>query len=111
LSLSLHSEITSASFKESLTKAATSHPAVTSHQSGKELTKEQEGILAKMVFEHKTWTEIGRHFSGHTLQSLKENFFTKQGGKPRKQGRKPGVKDGDAWRPSTRVVDVDSGAV
>jgi len=33
-----------------------------------------------MVLDDKTWAEIGRHFPGHTLQSLKDNFFTKQGG-------------------------------
>jgi hypothetical protein len=45
-----------------------------------------------MVYDDETWTKIGQHFSGHTLQSLKENLFTKQGGKPRKRGRKPGAK-------------------
>jgi len=58
----------------------------------KELTKEQERLLANMVHKDKTWTEIRRHFPGYPLRSLKENYFTKQGGQPRKRGRKPGVR-------------------
>lgn len=60
-------------------EAAVSHQAVTSRKPGKELTKIQESLLATMVHKDKTWAEIGRHFSDHTLQSLKENF-KKQGG-------------------------------
>lgn len=92
LNLSLDSEALGASSGESPTKAAVCYRAVTSRKPGKELTEEQESLLAKMVHEDKTWTEIGRHFPGHTLQSPKENFFTKQGGRPRKRGRKPGVR-------------------
>ncbi|KAF8850006.1 hypothetical protein BDZ45DRAFT_697068 [Acephala macrosclerotiorum] len=92
LGLSLHSEILGAGSRESSAEAVVSHKAVASRKPGKELTKEQESLLAKMVHEDETWTEIRRHFPGHTLQSLKENFFTKQGGKPRKRGRKPGVR-------------------
>lgn len=92
LNLSLHSGVLAAGSKESSAEATVSHQTVTSRKPGKELPKEQESLLAKMVDEDRTWTEIGRHFPGHTLQSLKENFFTKQGGKPRKRGRKPGVK-------------------
>lgn len=94
LNLSLHSEVLSTSSRESSVEAAVSCRAATSRKPGKELTKNQESLLAKMVHEDKTWAEIGRHFPGHTLQSLKENFFTKQGGKPRKRGRKPRVKAG-----------------
>ncbi|KAH7374060.1 hypothetical protein BKA64DRAFT_256163 [Cadophora sp. MPI-SDFR-AT-0126] len=92
LSLSLHSGGLSTSSRESSVEAAVSRRAVTSRKPGKELTENQERLLAKMVHDDKTWTEIGGHFPGHTLQSLKENFFTKQGGKPRKRGRKPGVR-------------------
>ncbi|TVY13031.1 hypothetical protein LARI1_G009055 [Lachnellula arida] len=92
LNLSLHSEDSSVSAKESSIDAAISRRAVTSRKPGKELTKDQESLLAKMVQDDQTWTEIGRHFPGYTLQWLKKNFFTKQGGKPRKRGRKPGVK-------------------
>jgi len=49
-----------------------------------------------MVHDDKTWAEIERHFPVHTLQSLKENFFTKQGGQARKRGRKPGARAGGA---------------
>jgi hypothetical protein len=94
LNLTLNSEVLGGGSGESPTKAAASHPAVTSRKPGKEFTKEQESQLAAMVREDKTWAEIGRHFSGQTLQSLKENFFTKQGGKPRKRGRKPNVRAG-----------------
>jgi hypothetical protein len=45
-----------------------------------------------MVQEDETWADIGRHFPGYILQLLKENFFMKQGGQPRKQGRKAGVR-------------------
>ncbi|KAH7342186.1 hypothetical protein BKA65DRAFT_478089 [Rhexocercosporidium sp. MPI-PUGE-AT-0058] len=96
LNLSLYSEVLSASSRESSTEDALSRRAVTSRKPGKQLTKNQESRLAKIVHEDKTWAEIRRHFPGHTLQSLKENFFTKQGGKPRKRGRKPGVKAGGA---------------
>ncbi|KAH6702756.1 hypothetical protein BKA61DRAFT_680954 [Leptodontidium sp. MPI-SDFR-AT-0119] len=92
LCLSLHSEVLSTSSRESSVEAPVSRRAVTSRKPGKELTKNQERLLAKMVHDDKTWAEIGRHFPGHTMQSLKDNFFTKQGGKPRKRGRKPGVR-------------------
>ncbi|KUJ06353.1 uncharacterized protein LY89DRAFT_743964 [Mollisia scopiformis] len=92
LSLSLHSEVLSTSSRELSVEAAVSRQAVTSRKPGKEPTKNQESLLAKMVHDDKTWAEIGQHFPGHTLQSLKENFFTKQGGKPRRRGRKAGVK-------------------
>jgi hypothetical protein len=36
--------------------------------------------LAKMVRDDQTWAEIGRHFPGHTLPSLKENFSRSKGG-------------------------------
>jgi hypothetical protein len=94
LNLSLHSEDLSDSSEESSIEATVSRRAVTSRKPSKELTKDQESLLAKMVHDDQTWTEIGQHFPGHTLQSLKENFFTKQGGKPRKRGRKPGVRRG-----------------
>ncbi|KAH6698236.1 hypothetical protein BKA61DRAFT_622485 [Leptodontidium sp. MPI-SDFR-AT-0119] len=77
--------------RRSWTRDSTSD-AISTRRPGKELTKRQEILLAKMVHDDKTWAEIGGQFPGHTLQSLKENFFTKQGGKPRKRGRKPGVK-------------------
>jgi hypothetical protein len=77
--------------RRSWTRESTSD-TISTRRPGKELTERQEIRLAKMVHDNKTWAEIGRHFPGHTLQSLKENFFTKQGGKPRKRGRKPGVK-------------------
>ncbi|PVH67814.1 hypothetical protein DL98DRAFT_263536 [Cadophora sp. DSE1049] len=92
LNLSLHSEVLGTSSWESSVEAAVSRRAVTSRKPGKELTKDQERLLAKMVYDDETWAEIGRHFPGQTLQSLKENFFTKQGGKPRKRGRKPAVR-------------------
>ncbi|KAH7363929.1 hypothetical protein BKA65DRAFT_124992 [Rhexocercosporidium sp. MPI-PUGE-AT-0058] len=91
LSLSLHSEVLSTSSRESSVEAAVSRRAIPSRKPGKELTKKQESLLAKMVHDDKTWAEIGQHFPSHTLQSLKENF-KKQGGKPRKRGRKAGVK-------------------
>jgi hypothetical protein len=86
--LSLHSEV--------LGSASASHQVVSTRKLGKELTKEQESLLAKMIHDDQTWTEIGRHFPGHTLPSLKENFFKKQGGQPRKRGRKPGARAGGA---------------
>lgn len=89
--LSLHSEVLG-SARELLAKAAVSHRVVSKRKPGKELTTEQESLLAKMVQEDETWADIGRHFPGHTLQSLKENFFMKQGGQPRKRGRKAGVR-------------------
>jgi hypothetical protein len=94
--LSLHSEVLGSVSGESPAKAAVSHRAISTRKPGKELTKEQESLLVKMVREDETWTEIGRHFPGHTLQSLKENFFTKQGGQPRKRGRKSGARAGGA---------------
>jgi len=78
--LSLHSEVLGSVSGESPAKATVSHRAVSTRKPGKELTKEQESLLAKMVYEDKTWTEIGRHFPGHRLHLLKENFFKKQGG-------------------------------
>ena len=92
LDLSLHSEVLSAGSRELSAEAVVTHKAVASRKPGKELTEEQESLLAKMVHEDKTWAEIGQRFPGHTLLSLKENFFTKQGGRPRKRGRKPGVR-------------------
>ena len=91
LHLSLHPEVLDSVSRESLAKAAVSHRVVSTRKPGKVLTKEQESLLAKMVHDDQTWAEIGRHFPGHTLPSLKENFFTEQGGQPRKGGRKPGV--------------------
>jgi hypothetical protein len=81
--------------RRSRTRESTSD-TISTRRPGKELTERQEILLAKMVHDDKTWAEIGRHFPGHTLQSLKENFFTKQGGKPRKRGRKPGARAGGA---------------
>jgi hypothetical protein len=90
--LSLHSEVLGSISRESSAKPAASHRVVSKRKPGKELTKEQESLLAKMVYDDQTWAEIGRHFPGHTLPSLKENFFMKQGGQPRKRGRKAGVR-------------------
>jgi hypothetical protein len=84
-------EIFSASSRESLPEAVVFPRAVRSRKPGRELTENQESLLVKMVHNDKTWAEIGRHFPGHTLHSLKENFFTRQGGKPRV---KAGVKAG-----------------
>jgi hypothetical protein len=81
----LYSKILGTGCKGSSAKAAESHYAVMPRKVGKELTKEQERHLAKLI-DNKTWTEIGRCFPGHSLQSLKENFFTKQRGQPRKRG-------------------------
>jgi hypothetical protein len=44
-----------------------------------------------MVHDDQTWADIGQRFPGHLLQLLKENF-KKQGGQPRKRGRKAGVR-------------------
>lgn len=92
LHLSPHSEVLGSVPGESLVKAAVSHRVVLTQKLGKELTKEQESLLVKMVHEDQTWAEIGRHFPGHTLPLVKENFFTKQGGQPRKRGRKPSAR-------------------
>ncbi|KAH8790802.1 hypothetical protein F5882DRAFT_377148 [Hyaloscypha sp. PMI_1271] len=73
--LCLHSELLGSG--ESLVKAIASHQVVSIRKPDKELTKEQEILLAKLVHEDKTWAEIGRHFPGYTLLSLKENFFMK----------------------------------
>jgi hypothetical protein len=73
-----------------------SHQDSLPRKPGKKLTEKQESLLAKLVRKDKTWAEIGEHFPGHTLQSLKENFFGKQGGKPRRRGRKPSVRVGGA---------------
>ena len=90
--LSLYSEVLGSVSRESLVKAIVSYRVVLKRKPGKELTKEQESLLAKMVHEDQTWAEIGQHFPGHILLSLKENFFIKQGGQPRKRGRKAGVR-------------------
>ena len=71
LNLSLHSEVLSTSSREVSVEAAASRRAITSRKPGKELTKNQESRLAKMVHDDKTWADIGRHFPNHTLQSLK----------------------------------------
>lgn len=68
------------------------HRVGTKWRTGKQLTESQEALLFKLVQWDKTWPEIGRHFPEHTLQSLKENYFTKQGGKPRRRGPKARVK-------------------
>ena len=88
--LSLHLELLGS--RESLAKATASHRVILTGKPGKELIKGQESTLAKLIHEDKTWAEIGRHFPGHTLPLLKENFFMKQGGQPRKRGRKVGVR-------------------
>jgi hypothetical protein len=90
--LSLHSEVLGSVSRESPVKAVVSHRVVSTRKPSKELTREQESLLAKMVHDDQTWAEIGRHFPGHTLKSLKENFFVKQRGQPRKRGRKAGVR-------------------
>ena len=74
-----------------LTKAIVSHRVILKQKLGKELITEQESLLAKIVQEDKTWAEIGQHFPGHTLPLLKEHF-KKQGGQPRKRGRKASVR-------------------
>ena len=63
-------------------EAIVSRRAVTSHKPRKELTEDQESLLVKLVHEDKRWAEIEQQFPNHTLQSLKENFFPKQGGQP-----------------------------
>lgn len=88
--LSLHSEALGSISGES--KAAVSDRVVLKQKPVKELIKEEESLLAKMVHDDKTWAEIGQRFPGHTLPLLKENFFMKQGGQPRKRGRKAGVR-------------------
>jgi hypothetical protein len=88
LNLLLHSEVLSTSSRESSEEAVVSRRSITSRKPGKELTKNQERLLAKMVHDDKTWAEIGRHFLGHTMQSLKDNFFTKQKGKASEAGAK-----------------------
>jgi hypothetical protein len=90
--LSLHSEVLGSVSRESPAKATVSHRVISKRKPSKELTEEQERLLAKMVHDDQTWEEIGRNFPGHTLPSLKENFFMKQGGQPRKRGRKAGVR-------------------
>ncbi|KAG4427979.1 hypothetical protein IFR05_016539 [Cadophora sp. M221] len=66
LSLSLHSEVSSTSSRESSVEAAVSRRAVTSRKPGIALTKNQERLLAKMVRDDKTWAEIGRRSRPHT---------------------------------------------
>jgi hypothetical protein len=90
--LSLNSEVLGSVSRESPVKAAVSHRVLSTRKPSKELTRKQESLLAKMVHDDQTWAEIGRHFPGHTLKSLKENFFIKQRGQPRKRGRKAGVR-------------------
>jgi hypothetical protein len=90
--LSLYSEVLGPVSRESLVKAAVSYRVILTRKPSKELTREQESLLAKIVHDDQTWAEIGRHFPGHTLKSLKENFFIKQRGQPRKRGRKAGVR-------------------
>lgn len=65
---------------------------ISTQRPGNELTKTEESLLAKMIQDNKTWIEIKQHFPNHPLQLLKDNFFKKQGGEPRKRGRKPGVR-------------------
>jgi len=91
--LSIHSAVLDTGFKEGLSaKATVSHQASAPQKSTEKLTEKEESLLVKMVSKDKTWAEIVENFPGHTLQSLKHNFFGKQGGKPRKRGRKPGVR-------------------
>jgi len=94
--LSLHSEVLSSVSRESLVKTIVSHRVILTQKPGRELTKEQETLLAKIVHEDQTWAEIGRHFPGHILPSLKENYFTMQGVQARKRRRKPGMRAGGA---------------
>ena len=88
----LHSEVLGSVSRASPAKAVVSYRVVLKRKPGKELIEEQESLLAKMVHNDQTWTEIGQHFPGYILPSLKENFFMKQGGQPRKRGRKAGVR-------------------
>ncbi|KAL3418451.1 hypothetical protein PVAG01_10167 [Phlyctema vagabunda] len=92
LNLSGHSDMTGPSSREPSAEDAVTYPSVMSRKLDKPLTKAQEILLAEMVREDETWKKIGERFPGHTLQALKENFFKKQGGKPRKRGRKPGLR-------------------
>ncbi|KAH7418850.1 hypothetical protein BKA64DRAFT_210543 [Cadophora sp. MPI-SDFR-AT-0126] len=62
--------VLSTSSRESSAEAAVSRRAVTSRKPCKELTQYQEGLLAKMIHDDKTWAEIGRHFPGHTEGGL-----------------------------------------
>jgi len=41
---------------------------------GSSRSKEQESLLAKIVDQEKTWTEVAGHLPGHTVQLLKEIF-------------------------------------
>ncbi|KAG9230121.1 hypothetical protein BJ875DRAFT_488285 [Amylocarpus encephaloides] len=53
LSLSLHSEVSSTSSRESSVEATVSRRAATSRKPGKEVTKNQESLLAKLVYDDK----------------------------------------------------------
>lgn len=89
----MYSDISGSSSREPSAEDVATYPSVMSRKMDKPLTKAQEILLAEMVREDRTWRKIGEQFPGHTLQALKENFFTKQGGKPRKRGQKPGVRN------------------
>jgi hypothetical protein len=75
--LLLHSKVLGFISRELQAKAIISHRVILKRKPGKELTTEQESLLAKIVHKNETWAEIRRHFPGHTLLSLKENFFKK----------------------------------
>lgn len=85
----LHRPICSTVLGTGSSKAMASQRAIKPRKPEKQLTTTQESLLAKLVRPNKSWAEIERHFQGHPLQSLKDNYFGKQGGKPRRRGRKP----------------------
>jgi hypothetical protein len=86
LQLPIHSEVLSiGSRSDKLEKAAISHEAVAPRKPRKELTQKQGSRLTKMAQQNRIWVDVGEHFLEHTLKTLKENFFTKQGGKPQTQ--------------------------
>jgi len=52
--ISLHSEVLGSISRESLVKAIVSHRVILKRKPGKELIKEQESLLAKMVYNDET---------------------------------------------------------
>ena len=70
------------------------------HVRNSRFSSEDDTLLQQLKGKGLSWDEISDHFPGRskgTLQvhystKLKDNFFTKQEAKPRKRGRKPGVR-------------------
>lgn len=68
-----------------------------------------------MVHDDKTWADIGRHFQGHTLQSLKDKLLHEARGEASEAGSKAwgegwwSVKKDSSLLESCRCVECENG--